>query len=82
LKKTSDPISRHAAPDKAACAPFREERRLKCVTATKSNRKYGRSPSRVFCSFRESVRRIHIRPMYAGANWGTHPVPLPLNSSF
>ena len=36
-------ISCHAELDKDACAPFREERRMKCVNATKINRKSGGS---------------------------------------
>jgi hypothetical protein len=34
-------ISCHAALDKAACAPFRKEGRMKCTNGTKVNRKYG-----------------------------------------
>jgi hypothetical protein len=34
-------ISCHAALDKAACAPFRKEGRMKCINATKVNRKSG-----------------------------------------
>jgi hypothetical protein len=34
-------ISCHAALDKAACAPFRKEGRMKCTNATKVNRKSG-----------------------------------------
>jgi hypothetical protein len=34
-------ISCHAAPDKAAYAPFRKEGRMNCNNATKSNRKSG-----------------------------------------
>jgi hypothetical protein len=34
-------ISCHAAPDKAAYAPFRKEGRMKCTNATKFNRKSG-----------------------------------------
>jgi hypothetical protein len=34
-------ISCHAAMDKAACAPFRKEGRMKCTNATKVNRKSG-----------------------------------------
>ncbi len=35
-------LSCYAAPDRAACAPFREERRMKCDNATKFCRKAGR----------------------------------------
>jgi hypothetical protein len=48
LKKSHHPplviptrISCHAALDRAACAPFRRERRMKCVNATNLNRKSG-----------------------------------------
>ena len=34
-------ISCHAALDKAACAPFRKEGRMKCTNATKFHRKSG-----------------------------------------
>jgi hypothetical protein len=34
-------VSCHAALDKAACAPFRKEGRMKCTNATKVNRKSG-----------------------------------------
>jgi hypothetical protein len=34
-------ISCHAAPDRAACAPFRKERRMKCINAMNLNRKSG-----------------------------------------
>jgi hypothetical protein len=34
-------ISCHAALDKAACAPFRKEGRMKCDDATKFHRKSG-----------------------------------------
>src|ERR1700678_883331 len=34
-------ISCHTAPDKAACAPFRKERRMKFAEATKFHRKSG-----------------------------------------
>jgi len=34
-------ISCHTALDKAACAPFRKEGRIKCTNATKVNRKSG-----------------------------------------
>jgi hypothetical protein len=34
-------ISCHAALDMAACAPFRKEGRMKCINATKINRKSG-----------------------------------------
>jgi hypothetical protein len=34
-------ISCHAAPDKAACAPFRRERRINFANATKFDRKSG-----------------------------------------
>jgi hypothetical protein len=40
-------ISCHAALDEAACAPFREERRMQRINATKSNRKAGQSPQEV-----------------------------------
>jgi hypothetical protein len=34
-------ISCHAALDKATCAPFRKEGRMKCINATKFHRKSG-----------------------------------------
>jgi hypothetical protein len=34
-------ISCHAALDTAACAPFRKERRMKCINAMNLNRKFG-----------------------------------------
>jgi hypothetical protein len=36
-----DPDSCHVALDSAACAPFREERRMKCINATNLNRNPG-----------------------------------------
>ncbi len=34
-------ISCHVAPERAACAPFRKERRMKCINATNLNRNPG-----------------------------------------
>jgi hypothetical protein len=39
-------ISCHVALDRAACAPFRKERRMKCINATNLNRKSGGSAVR------------------------------------
>src|ERR1700743_13741 len=36
-----DPDSCHVAVDSAECAPFREERRMKCINATNLNRNPG-----------------------------------------
>ncbi len=51
-------ISCYAALDRTACAPFRKERRMHCINATKSNRKSGGSPSN---AFRRSRVRLFIR---------------------
>ena len=49
-------ISCHAAPDKAARAPFRGERRMKCDNATKFHRKSGEAPPLPFCHPERSVQ--------------------------
>ncbi len=43
-KSRATRISCYVALDRTACAPFREERRMHCINATKSNRKSGGSP--------------------------------------
>jgi hypothetical protein len=43
-----DPDSCHVALDRAACAPFRKERRMKCINATNLNRNAGER-SRATC---------------------------------
>ncbi len=57
-KSRATRISCYVALDRTACAPFREERRMHCINATKSNRKSGGSPSNAFSRSRV---RLFIR---------------------
>ncbi len=65
-KSRATRISCHAALDRSTCAPVREERRMHCINATKSNRKSGGSPSNAFsrsgygCSSRAKPRDLQF----------------------
>jgi hypothetical protein len=66
-KSRATRISCHAVLDRTACAPFREERRMHCINATKSNRKSGESPSNAFgrSNVRLFIRDLLFRPSHA-----------------
>jgi hypothetical protein len=68
----------HAGLDKAACAPFFKERRMRSTEPTTLHRKSGMWGTRGFVRCDRVKRSLGFaclfRPTYAGRTWGTRPI--------
>src|SRR5260370_32858667 len=70
----------YAALDKPACAPFIEERRMKCAEPTKPHRKSGMWGTRNLWVGRFEKTFVRASPIFFGLctvrrTWGTLPIP-------